>query len=107
VTADLVDAADGRLTVSGPRWPGVAYEGIAWRRFPDESDDPVDTACRVTLDAARWAASIDISEISDLSTLFVGGYAVQCDTFLLSRLPRRVGAYHLCPRSGTLRLETD
>ena len=34
-------------------------------------------------------------------------YAVQTDSFLLARLPLRVGPFTLRPRSGILHLETD
>jgi len=120
VTADRIEVSgDGRrLTVSGPRWPGLAYEQITWRRFLPNSDDGVDAPCAVTLDDGRWSAAIDVTTMTTGDgdppnwTLFAvpgdtGPYAVQSDTFLLSRLPLRVDRFVLRPRSGILHLETD
>ncbi|MGX6605957.1 glycosyltransferase family 2 protein [Micromonosporaceae bacterium Da 78-11] len=118
VTADRIDAAvDGsRLTVSGPRWPGVSYEQIRWRRFLADSDEPVDAPDRTTRTDDRWSAELDLDDLLPATdaptwTLFAAGgptaYAVQVDAFLLGRLPPRVGGFYLRPRSGILHLETS
>lgn len=119
VTADRVElSGDGlRLTISGPRWPGVGYDGITWRRFLPYSDDAIDTPTRVRVDDQRWYAEADVSDMSGDEeppnwTLFADPgdatpYAVQSDTFLLAQLPIRVGPFVLRPRSGILHLETD
>jgi CDP-glycerol glycerophosphotransferase len=119
VTADRIERSPDtlRVTVSGPRWPGVAYDKIAWRRFLPNSDDAVDAPCVVTVDDERWSAEADASAMTGDGeipnwTLFADPgdatpYAVQTDSFLLARLPLRVGPFVLRPRSGILHLETD
>ncbi|WP_127504441.1 glycosyltransferase family 2 protein [Actinoplanes solisilvae] len=118
VTADDVVAIPDAtwLTVSGPRWPGVDYRQIAWRRFLVNSDEGIDAPAEITLDDERWTVATRIADLSngeDLNwTLFAspeGGrpYAVQTDSFLLSRLPRRLGKQVLRALSGTLHLEMD
>jgi glycosyltransferase involved in cell wall biosynthesis len=118
VTADRIEQTGAdTLIISGPRWPGVSYENITWRRFLPNSDDAIDAPCRLTLDDERWTAEADIATMTGDDeppnwTLFAAPadrtpYAVQSDTFLLSRLPLRVGPFVLRPRSGILHLETD
>jgi CDP-glycerol glycerophosphotransferase len=119
VTADRVERSDDtrRLTVSGPRWPGVSYDRIAWRRFLPNSDDAIDAPCAVTVGGDRWSAEVDAGDMTADDeapnwTLFADPgdatpYAVQTDTFLLARLPLRAGPFTLRPRSGILHLETD
>jgi CDP-glycerol glycerophosphotransferase len=118
VTVDqIVRSADGaRLTVSGPRWPGVGYDRITWRRFLPDSDDSVDAPCAVTVDDERWTAETDATTMAAEEpynwTLFAcpgaaAPYAVVSDNFLLARLPLRVGTFVLRPRGGALHLETD
>jgi hypothetical protein len=118
VTADRIEqsAAGRRLTVSGPRWPGVAYDRITWRRFLPNSDDAIDAPCVITVDDDRWSAEADVPAMTGRETpdwtLFADPgdatpYAVQSDSFLLARLPLRVGQFVLRPRSGILHLETD
>jgi glycosyl transferase family 2 len=118
VTVDRIDAAvdGGRLTVSGPRWPGVAVDRIVWRRFLPDSDVPVDAPGRTTLTDDRWSVEIDLAGLRPAPevptwTLFATGgetaYAVQTDAFLLGRLPPRVGGFALRPRAGILHLETS
>ncbi|MET0426713.1 MAG: hypothetical protein ABW046_22795, partial [Actinoplanes sp.] len=120
VTADdIVATTDGStLTVSGPRWAGVDYDRIAWRRFLANSDDGIDAPVRVTLDDDRWTATTALADLSDVAdedlnwTLFAAPadsppYAVQTDAFLLSRLPLRPGRLVMRARSGILHLETD
>jgi CDP-glycerol glycerophosphotransferase len=127
VVADRVEAttvgSSIRLTVSGPRLPGVSYDAVAWRRFLENSDDAVDVPCRMRLDEGRWSAEVDAAELlpprgDDAEvpdwTLFAIGddspYAVQTEAFLLTRLPveldidgRRI---FLQPRAGTLHMKT-
>ncbi|GAA4926893.1 hypothetical protein GCM10025331_07620 [Actinoplanes utahensis] len=109
-------AADGTtVTVEGPRWPGVAYDRITWRRFLPGSDDAVDAVCRVSLDGDRWTGVIDLADLGDEAadwTLFEAGdgvtpYAVQVETFALVDLPRRLDGHRLYARAGTLHLETS
>jgi hypothetical protein len=128
IVADRIDVTPGDtapvITVSGPRWPGVTYDGVVWRRFLRNSDDAVDLACRITMDGDRWAAEADAAGLlapagaddgtSDW-TLFAAEdgtpYAVQTEPFLLSRLPAEVTAGDrrgvLQSRAGTLHLETS
>jgi CDP-glycerol glycerophosphotransferase len=127
VLADRVEASAGgpaaRLTVSGPRWPQVTYDGIVWRRFLPNSDDCVDLPCRVSLDDDRWSAQVDVAGLMAPAggvdgfdwTLFAGPadspYAVQTEAFLLGRLPIRLDIEgrpaFLRPRAGTLHVETS
>jgi CDP-glycerol glycerophosphotransferase len=119
VTANRIErSADGlRLTVSGPRWPGVSYEKVVWRRFLPNSDDSIDAPGRLMLDDEYWTLEADITAMSGGTggpnwTLFAdpgdaSAYAVQSDTFVLARLPLQVGPFVLRPRSGILHLETD
>jgi CDP-glycerol glycerophosphotransferase len=118
VTVDHVSrsADGGRLTLSGPRWPGVAYDRISWRRFLPDSDDSIDAPCAVTLDDERWTAETDVATLTGDEaydwTLFADPgtatpYAVVADNVLLARLPLRVGPFVLRPRAGVLHLETD
>ncbi|MFI5897102.1 glycosyltransferase [Actinoplanes sp. NPDC051513] len=119
VTADRIERSDDtlRLTVSGPRWPGVCYDRITWRRFLPNSDDAVDAPCEIALDDERWSATVDAGALTSDDdapnwTLFADPgdatpYAVRTDTFLLARLPLRAGPFTLRPRSGILHLETD
>jgi CDP-glycerol glycerophosphotransferase len=119
VTADRIElSGDGlRLTVSGPSWPGVSYDYITWRRFLPNSDDGIDAPGRLEPGERRWSVEADLSTMTIQGeranwTLFADAgdappYAVQSDTFLLTRLPMRAGPFHLLPRSGILHLETD
>lgn len=121
VTANRIElSTDGlRLTISGPRWPGVSYDKIIWRRFLPNSDDSVDAPVRLTVDEERWAVEADVTDMAGLGaeeapnwTLFADpgddhAYAVQSDAFVLTRLPLEVGPFVLRPRSGILHLETD
>ena len=118
VTVDRVSrsADGGRLTLSGPRWPGVGYDKITWRRFLPDSDDSVDAPCAVTLDDERWTVETDVAPLIGAEaynwTLFADPgtatpYAVVSDNFLLARLPLRAGPFVLRPRAGVLHLETD
>ncbi|MFC7274595.1 glycosyltransferase [Paractinoplanes rhizophilus] len=119
VTADRIErsADTRRLTVSGPRWPGVSYDRITWRRFLPNSDEGIDAPCAITLGDDRWSAEADAGAMTGVGdapnwTLFADPgdatpYAVQTDSFLLARLPLRVGPFTLRPRSGILHLETD
>lgn len=125
VVADRAEASGTgpRLTVSGPRWPGVRYDGIVWRRFLANSDDHVDLPCRVSLDDAGWSAQVDVAGLLAPAggldgfdwTLFAGpadsSYAVQTEAFLLGRLPVHLDVDGrpavLRPRAGTLHVETS
>ncbi|SDT79702.1 glycosyltransferase family 2 protein [Actinoplanes derwentensis] len=108
---------DGDLvTVSGPCRPGVDHRGIVWRRFLPNSDDAVDTVCRITDDGVTWSAEVDLAALGAADetdwTLFARAdgelpYAVQVETFALTGLPRRLGRHRLYARAGTLHLETS
>ncbi|MEV4352203.1 glycosyltransferase family 2 protein [Actinoplanes sp. NPDC049596] len=114
---DVVAVPDATwLSVSGPRWPGTDYSRITWRRFLPNSDDGIDAPVQITLDDDRWTASTrldDLADGEDLNwALFASPedgtpYAVQADSFLVSRLPRRLGKLVLRARSGILHLEMD
>jgi CDP-glycerol glycerophosphotransferase len=124
---DRIDSALGAsptITVSGPQWPGVTYDGVVWRRFRPNSDDAIDVPCRVKVDGNRWVAEADTADLLLAAdgetgrpdwTLFAseGGtpYAVQTEPFLLSRLPAELSADdrrgRLQSRAGTLHLETS
>ncbi|GIF25353.1 CDP-glycerol glycerophosphotransferase [Actinoplanes tereljensis] len=109
VTADRVEVDGGRITVSGPRWAGVDYDQITWRRFLPNSDDGVDGPSRLTVDDTRWSAETDLADLAggENWTLFAVSYAVQTDSFMLPALPPRAGAFALRSRSSILHLETD
>lgn len=105
------------LTVDGPRWPGVDYDRISWRRFLPGTDDYVDARCRVVLDGDRWTGVVDLADVGPVEdadwTLFADPagdeppYAVQIESFALVGLPLRVDRYYLFARAGTLHLETS
>ncbi|MBO3741014.1 glycosyltransferase [Actinoplanes flavus] len=111
VTASGITVDGDVITVSGPRWDGVDYRGIVWRRFRPNSDDAVDAACAVTVDGDRWTARLDSTALEPAGeadwTLFADGYAVQAETFALTGLPRRLARHRLHTRAGTLHLETS
>jgi glycosyltransferase involved in cell wall biosynthesis len=111
VTAARIHVDGPSVTVEGPRWAGVDYERIVWRRFLPNSDDAVDAVCRVTLDAGRWSARVDLDDLGPAQeadwTLFADGYAVQAETFALTSLPRALDRHRLYARAGTLHLETN
>ncbi|MEU4240662.1 glycosyltransferase [Actinoplanes sp. NPDC026619] len=117
VTADRIEVDGNRVIVSGPRWDNVSYDHVTWRRFLPNSDDGIDSTVTVTVDDERWSAEADVSEMDGGDeaynwTLFAdrphaSPYAVQTDSFLLTSLPLKVGAFTLLGRSGILHLETD
>ncbi|MEU4157010.1 glycosyltransferase [Actinoplanes sp. NPDC026670] len=115
VTAARVHVDGWSVTVEGPRWAGVDYERIVWRRFLPNSDDPVDAICRITLDGDRWQAQIGLDDLGPAEdadwTLFAAGdglpYAIQAETFALTSLPRALDRHRLYARAGTLHLEKN
>lgn len=111
VSASAITVDGDVITVSGPRWDGVDYRRIVWRRFQPNSDDAVDAPCAMTLDPGRWAARLDTAALEPADeadwTLFAGDYAVQAETFALTSLPRRLAGHLLYTRAGTLHLETS
>jgi hypothetical protein len=111
VTAARIHVDGPSVTVEGRRWAGVDYERIVWRRFLPNSDDAVDAVCRVTLDAGRWSARVDLDDLGPAQeadwTLFADGYAVQAESFALTSLPRALDRHRLYARAGTLHLETN
>jgi hypothetical protein len=111
VTAARIHVDGPSVTVEGPRFAGVDYERIVWRRFLPNSDDAVDAVCRVALDGDRWSARVDLDDLGPAQdadwTLFAGGYAVQAESFALTALPRAVDRHRLYARAGTLHLETN
>jgi hypothetical protein len=116
VGASRIDVSGDVVTVGGPRWPGVDYERIVWRRFLPNSDDAVDTVCRTTVDDTSWTAEVDVTDLGPAQeadwTLFADGhgdvpYAVQAETFALVSLPRSLDRHRLYAKAGTLHLETS
>jgi glycosyltransferase involved in cell wall biosynthesis len=111
VTAARIHAGDRSVTVEGPRWAGVDYGRIVWRRFLPNSDDAVDAVCRVTLDGDRWSAGVNLDDLGPAQdadwTLFAADHAVQAESFALTGLPRALDRYRLYARAGTLHLETN
>jgi hypothetical protein len=116
VSASRIDVSGDVVTVGGPRWPGVNYERIVWRRFLPNSDDAVDTVCRTAVDDTFWTAEVDVTNLGPALeadwTLFAEGhgeepYAVQAETFALVSLPRSLDRHRLYAKAGTLHLETS
>jgi glycosyltransferase involved in cell wall biosynthesis len=119
VTADRIEVDGDRVIVSGPRWHNVSYDNVTWRRFLPNSDDGIDATVTLTVDDERWRAEADVTSMIGGDgdepynwTLFAdrphaSPYAVLSDSFLLTSLPLKVGAYTLLARSGILHLETD
>jgi hypothetical protein len=127
--ADVVDAgppdANRRLLVGGPIPDCTTGWAFVWRRFLDETDEPIDAVCRTTETGDRWSAIIDLDDLttdrtacrrelaSVIWTLFsVAGdgsaHAVRVDEFLASRLPvqlaDRGNNLTVIPPSGLLRV---
>ncbi len=128
-TAVAAVVEGNQLTVRGSEGRDVTF---GWRRYLANSDEHLDVACRRTLTADGWSATVDVDALIPVTAVQLSvdplaaladwilfatppdgaAHAVQCEPFLCSRLPLAIthgthGSHALAvrPHAGTLHVE--